>query len=79
MDGLAQRATEQSHCGLQMPKVRHPTVFIFTEVIRPKVEALPFTSEGYNRAKSILESKYGKEYEIVKAYTKANLGLASNN
>ena len=31
------------------------------------VEALPFTSEGYNRAKSILQSRYGKESEIVKS------------
>ena len=39
------------------------------------VEALPFTSEGYNRAKSILVEKYGKESEIVKAYTKEILDL----
>ena len=31
---------------------------------------MPFTSEGYNRAKSILKEKYGKESDIVKAYTK---------
>ena len=44
------------------------------ELLQPKVrktvEALPFTSEGYNRAKSILKDKYGKESEIIKAYTK---------
>lgn len=34
------------------------------------VEALPFTTEGYNRAKSILKEKYGKDSEIIKAYTK---------
>jgi hypothetical protein len=34
------------------------------------VEALPFTSEGYNRAKSILQERYGKQSEIIKAYTK---------
>ena len=39
------------------------------------IEALPFTSEGYNRAKSILQEKYGKESEIVKAYTKEILDL----
>ena len=39
------------------------------------IEALPFTSEGYNRAKSILLEKYGKESEIVKAYTKEILDL----
>ena len=39
------------------------------------IEALPFTSEGYNRAKSMLLEKYGKESEIVKAYTKEILDL----
>ena len=43
--------------------------------VKLEVEALPFTGEGYNRAKSILESKYGKESEIVKAYTKQILDL----
>ena len=38
--------------------------------IRNTIEALPFTAEGYNRAKSILQEKYGKETEIVKAYCK---------
>ena len=36
--------------------------------VRKTVEALPFTSEGYNRAKSILQDRYGNEAEIVKAY-----------
>ena len=39
------------------------------------IEALPFTSEGYNRAKSMLLEKYGKESEIVKVYTKEILDL----
>ena len=43
--------------------------------VKPTIEALPFTNEGYNRAKSILQSKYGKESEIVKAYTKQILDL----
>ena len=34
------------------------------------IEALPFTTEGYNRAKSILQDKFGKEHEIIKPYTK---------
>lgn len=33
--------------------------------VKRTIEALPFTSEGYNRAKSILVEKYGKESEIV--------------
>ena len=43
--------------------------------VRSSVEALPFTPEGYNRAKSILQDKYGKESEIVKAYNKEIMDL----
>ena len=43
--------------------------------VRRTVEALPFTAEGYNRAKSILEDKYGNEAEIVKAYTQEIINL----
>ena len=39
------------------------------------VEALPFTAEGYARAISILQEKFGKQSEIVKAYTKQILEL----
>ena len=49
------------------------------ELLEPKVrqtiEALPFHSEGYNRAISILKDKFGKESEIVKGYTREILGL----
>ena len=49
------------------------------ELVDPKVgrtiEALPFTAEGYNRAKSILNEKFGKESEIIKAYTREILDL----
>ena len=50
--------------------------------VRRDVESFPFTSEGYNRAKAILCEKYGKESEIVKAYSKNILDLpliTSNN
>jgi hypothetical protein len=43
--------------------------------VKREVDALPFTSEGYNRAKAILTEKYGKESEIVKAYVKEILNL----
>lgn len=39
------------------------------------IEALPFMSKGYNRAKSILNERFGKESEIVKAYGKEILDL----
>ena len=42
------------------------------ELIEPKVritiDGLPFTTEGYARAKNILQTEYGKQYEIVNAY-----------
>ena len=50
-------------CGLLGPKVK------------AAVEALPFTAEGYNRAKSILLSNYGKESKITKAYVKEIMAL----
>ena len=39
------------------------------------IEALPFTAEGYNRAISILQDRFGKESEIVKTYVKEILEL----
>ena len=42
------------------------------ELLEPKVRAsvdgLPFTAEGYERAKNILKLKFGKTSEIVNAY-----------
>lgn len=50
-----------------------------TARIDPKVsctiKALPFTPEGFNRAKSISKEKFGKDYKIIKAYTREVLGL----
>ena len=43
--------------------------------VKRTIEALPLTVEGYNRAKSILMEKFGKDSEIIKAYTSAILGL----
>ena len=49
------------------------------ELLEPQVkryaEALPFNPEGYNRAKAILQEKYGKESEIIKCYVKEILDL----
>ena len=45
--------------------------------VKRAIEALPFTAEGYNRAKSILSERFGKESEIVKAYIKEILDLPS--
>ena len=43
--------------------------------VRKTIDGLPFTAEGYNRAKSILMDRYGKESEIVKAYVQNILDL----
>ena len=49
------------------------------ELLSPKVkqciEALPFSVEGYNRARAVLQDNYGKESEIVKCYVTEILDL----
>jgi hypothetical protein len=49
------------------------------ELLDPKVKrcvkTLPFTTEGYNRAKSVLLDRYGKESEIVNSYVREILEL----
>ena len=49
------------------------------ELLNPKVRAcvdgLPFTMEGYERAKNILKSKYGKDSEVINAYVQNIIGL----
>ena len=48
---------------------------LLSDKVRQDVESLPFTSEGYNRAKTVLKEKYSKESEVVKAYSKKILDL----
>ena len=36
--------------------------------VRERIDGLPFSSEGYERAKNILRTKYGKTSEIANAY-----------
>ena len=43
--------------------------------VRKTIEALPHSPEGYNRAKAILEERFRKESEIVKAYLKEIIDL----
>ena len=43
---------------------------IFAPKVRLLTDGLPFTSEGYKRAKAILQTKYGKPSEIVTAHVK---------
>ena len=43
--------------------------------VRSEVEGLPFSTEGYERAKNILKSEYGKTSEIVNAYIQEIINL----
>jgi hypothetical protein len=43
---------------------------LLDDKVRKAVEALPYSAEGYNKAVAILNERYGKEREIVKAYVK---------
>ena len=38
--------------------------------VRKGIDGLPFTPEGYAKTKTILQDRYGKESEVVKAYVK---------
>ena len=43
--------------------------------IRNEVDGLPFSSEGYERVKTILNSEYGRTSEIVNAYIQNIMNL----
>jgi hypothetical protein len=49
------------------------------ELLEPKVrvdiDGLPFTTEGYERAKNVLKSEYGKSSEIINAHIQNIMGL----
>ena len=46
-----------------------------TPKIRGSIDGLPFTSEGYEKAKSYLQQRYGKSSEVVGAYVRNILEL----
>ena len=43
--------------------------------VRKGIDGLPFTSEGYAKAKAILQERYGRESDIVKAYVRDIINL----
>ena len=43
--------------------------------VRTEINGIPLSSEGYERAKNILKSEYGKSSEIVNSYVKNILAL----
>ena len=44
--------------------------------VKQSVKGLPFSKEGYNRVKSILLDKYGKDLQIIKAYSQQIFDLS---
>ena len=44
--------------------------------VRKGIDGLPFTSEGYERAKNILQTNYGQTSEIINAYVENIQGLS---
>ena len=47
--------------------------------VRKSIDGLPFTAEGYERAKSILSKRYGNDSNVEKAYVKDILDLPKIN
>ena len=47
--------------------------------VRSCIDGLPFSTEGYERAKTILKTKYGRPCEIVHAYMKNIMGLPASS
>ena len=43
--------------------------------VRKSIDGLPFTPEGYEKAKSVLKERYGNDGEVEKAYVKDILEL----
>ena len=43
--------------------------------VKTAIDGVPFTTEGYQRAKNILKSKYGQMSEIVNAYVQNIMAL----
>ena len=74
------RFWNQFEAEIDRSKVAAVTKFSYLkELVNPKVktsiDGLPFTTEGYQRAKSILQSKYGQTSEIVNAYVQNIMAL----
>ena len=68
----------------EIEKSALPAVLKFTylkELLAPKakvlINGLPFNAEGYERAKAIVESAYGKLMEVAKAHAQQIVGLLS--
>ena len=45
--------------------------------VRASIDGLPFTSEGYERAKHVLKTKYGKSSEVANTHMQCIIGLST--
>ena len=45
--------------------------------VRASIDGLPFTTEGYERAKAILKTRYGKPSEVANAHMQCIIGLST--
>ena len=48
---------------------------LMEQKVRTSIDGLPFTEEGYTRAKEILLEKYGNDSEIINAYVEEIIAL----
>jgi len=79
-----QRFWSQFEAEIDRASVAGVTKFSYLkELVEPSVRAtidgLPFSTEGYERAKNILKDRYGKTSEIVNAYIKNIMSLPKIN
>ena len=75
-----QRFWSQFECEIDRAEYAQVTKFNFLkEMLKPKlrvlVDGLPFITEGYERAKNILKSKYGKDSEVANAHIQSRVSL----
>ena len=74
------RFWNQFEAEINISEVAAVTKFLYLkELVNPKVknaiDGLPFTTEGYQRAKNILNSKYGQMSKIVNTYVQNIMAL----
>ena len=75
-----QRFWSQFECEIDRAEFVQVTKFNYLkEMLKPKVRALidglPFTTEGYERAKNILKSRYGKDSVVANAHIQSIISL----
>ena len=77
-----QRFWSQSECEIDRAEFAQVTKFNFLkEMLKPKVrflvDELPFSTEGYERAKNILKSKYGEDSEVANPQIQSLISLST--